>query len=158
MVCLFDSGRIAILHVVFLFEAFYPTACFHQQFLTAGVEGMAFGAYFYSDIFLGSTSGEFVSTVAPHFCLIIFWMYISFHLRSLPFNTDYTSMFLTHMPAFFHTALYITLPTTRLCFWRICPRFSYQQRPKRDSNPRPPAWQAGALTNWAIGPIHSQQL
>ena len=26
------------------------------------------------------------------------------------------------------------------------------QRPEWDSNPRPPPWQGGALTNWAIGP------
>ena len=26
------------------------------------------------------------------------------------------------------------------------------KRPKWDSNPRPPPWQGGALTNWAIGP------
>ena len=26
------------------------------------------------------------------------------------------------------------------------------KRPGRDSNPRPPPWQGGALTNWATGP------
>ena len=26
------------------------------------------------------------------------------------------------------------------------------KRPRRDSNPRPPPWQGGALTNWATGP------
>ena len=26
------------------------------------------------------------------------------------------------------------------------------KRPRRDSNSRPPPWQGGALTNWAIGP------
>ncbi len=34
-------------------------------------------------------------------------------------------------------------------------RLSYRGiiwRPGRGSNPRPPAWQAGALTNWATGP------
>ena len=27
-----------------------------------------------------------------------------------------------------------------------------KKRPKRDSNPWPPPWQGGALTNWATGP------
>ena len=30
---------------------------------------------------------------------------------------------------------------------------SHIERPKRDSNPRPPPWQGGALTNWAIRPL-----
>ena len=28
----------------------------------------------------------------------------------------------------------------------------WYQRPRRDSNSRPPPWQGGALTNWATGP------
>ena len=34
-------------------------------------------------------------------------------------------------------------------------RLSYRGkwRPERGSNPRPPAWQAGILTNWTIGPF-----
>jgi hypothetical protein len=30
----------------------------------------------------------------------------------------------------------------------------FNWRPGRDSNPRPPAWQAGILTNWTTRPIH----
>ena len=29
---------------------------------------------------------------------------------------------------------------------------SHLERPRRDSNSRPPPWQGGALTNWATGP------
>ena len=31
-------------------------------------------------------------------------------------------------------------------------------RDRRDSNPRPPAWQAGALTNWATTPIREKHI
>ena len=31
-------------------------------------------------------------------------------------------------------------------------RYLSKQRPRRDSNSRPPPWQGGALTNWATGP------
>ena len=30
--------------------------------------------------------------------------------------------------------------------------YKWYQRPRRDSNSRPPPWQGGALTNWATGP------
>ena len=30
---------------------------------------------------------------------------------------------------------------------------SHYERPQRDSNPRPPPWQGGALTNWAMRPL-----
>ena len=36
-------------------------------------------------------------------------------------------------------------PIMKLCINRY-------KRPGRDSNPRPPPWQGGALTNWATGP------
>ena len=40
------------------------------------------------------------------------------------------------------------IPTIKLCFSRHLSK----QRPRRDSNSRPPPWQGGALTNWATGP------
>ena len=45
--------------------------------------------------------------------------------------------------------------TDRQIFSLLLYQLSYQGiwRPKTGSNRRPPAWQAGALTNWAIGPF-----
>ena len=38
--------------------------------------------------------------------------------------------------------------------WAIWPSWGLLKwRPRRGSNPRPPAWQAGTLTNWATGPL-----
>ena len=35
----------------------------------------------------------------------------------------------------------------------VLSRYLSKQRPRRDSNSRPPPWQGGALTNWATGPL-----
>ena len=37
-------------------------------------------------------------------------------------------------------------------FYTIASAWSLAKRPGWDSNPRPPPWQGGALTNWATGP------
>ena len=49
-----------------------------------------------------------------------------------------------------HAFLVVSVLKTYLRFDKLA--CSHYERPKRDSNPRPPPWQGGALTNWAIGP------
>ena len=85
-------------------------------------------------------------------CAALWW---SRWLDSNPQPADYKS---AALPIELHRRVFGALgrnwTTDRQIFSLLLYRLSYQGiwRPKTGSNRRPPAWQAGALTNWATGP------
>ena len=86
--------------------------------------------------------------------------------KSAALPLSYTGIFVLPLisvskePKFFG-ALGRNRTTDRQIFSLLLYQLSYQGkrwRPRTGSNRRPPAWQAGALTNWATGPLLSNCL
>jgi hypothetical protein len=73
---------ISVGHPISLPEPF-NTAAGVNQFLLAGKEWMALGAYFNPNLFLGGAGCKSFPTCTPDHCFTILWMYIWFQLFHL---------------------------------------------------------------------------